>query len=228
MAERPYTVLSVAVSLDGCIDGTGPARLVLSDEADLARVAMVRAGVDAILVGAGTVRRDDPALVVRGARSGAPSPVKVVVSGRGDLDPEGAFFRRGAAEKIVYCARSRRGGVRARLGHLATIVGPRERLDLAWVSADLFRRGIRRLLVEGGASVQTQFLQADLVDELHLAVAPVFVGDPDAPRFGGAGSYPWRPGRRAALVEAQQVGDVGLMRYALSARSVVEHEGGAS
>ena len=222
MAERPYTVLSVAVSLDGCIDGTGPDRLVLSDEADLARVATVRAGVDAILVGAGTVRRDDPALVVPGSRA----PVKVVVSGRGDLDPASRFFRTGDGEKVVYCARTATAGAERRVGHLATVVGAGERLDVGEVSADLFRRGVRRLLVEGGASIQAQFLRADLVDELHLAVAPVFVGDSGAPRFAGPGTYPWRPGRRATLVEVRQVGDIGLLRYALSARCGAAGGGG--
>jgi 5-amino-6-(5-phosphoribosylamino)uracil reductase len=94
MAERPYTILSVAVSLDGYIDDTGPSRLVLSGEADLARVGEVRAGVDAILVGAATVRRDNPRLVARGGGS----PKKVVVSGRGNLAAEAAFFATGAAE----------------------------------------------------------------------------------------------------------------------------------
>ena len=214
MGERPYTILSVAVSLDGYIDDTGPSRLVLSGEADLARVGEVRAGVDAILVGAATVRRDNPRLVAPGGGS----PTKVVVSGRGDLAPGAAFFAVGAAEKVVYCARSAREDLCRRLGGLATVVGSRERLDMRWVSTDLGRRGVRRLLVEGGSSIQRQFLRADLVDELHLAVAPVFVGDPQAPRFGGAGTYPWRPGRRATLVETRQVGDVGLLRYALSTR----------
>ena len=68
MTGRPYVVLSCAMSLDGCLDGTGEDRLVLSGQADLDRVDAERAAADAILVGAGTIRRDDPRLLVRSAR----------------------------------------------------------------------------------------------------------------------------------------------------------------
>ena len=73
-------------------------------------------------------------------------------------------------------------------------------------------------MVEGGGTVHTQFLTEDLVDELQLAVAPVFVGDSEAPRFVRDGPFPWNPGRRATLVDVRQIGDVVLLRYALSSR----------
>jgi 5-amino-6-(5-phosphoribosylamino)uracil reductase len=84
--------------------------------------------------------------------------------------------------------------------------------------ADLADRGVERLMVEGGGNIHTQFLTDDLVDELQLVVAPVFVGDSDAPRFVRDGTFPWNPARRAALAEVRQIGDVVLMRYALSQR----------
>ena len=65
MSTRPYVLLSVAMSVDGRIDGPGPARLVLSGRADLDRVDAERAASDAVMVGAGTVRRDDPRLLIR-------------------------------------------------------------------------------------------------------------------------------------------------------------------
>jgi 5-amino-6-(5-phosphoribosylamino)uracil reductase len=73
-------------------------------------------------------------------------------------------------------------------------------------------------MVEGGATVLTQFLAADLVDELHLAVAPLFVGDSRAPRFVGDADFPWTSTRRATLADVRQIGDVVLLRYALSER----------
>jgi len=95
MTGRPYVVLSCAMSLDGCLDGTGEDRLVLSGEADLDRVDAERAAADAILVGAGTIRRDDPRLLVRSARRQAersargrpPQPAGVTITASGDLDP---------------------------------------------------------------------------------------------------------------------------------------------
>ena len=106
MTRRPYVVLSCAMSLDGCLDGTGEDRLVLSGVADLDRVDAERAAADAILVGAGTIRRDDPRLLVRSARRQAerrasgrpPQPAGVTVTASGDLDPAARFFTRDPGE----------------------------------------------------------------------------------------------------------------------------------
>src|SRR5271170_3456490 len=108
MAERPYVLLSVAMSVDGYIDDATDTRLILSNEADLDRVDEVRAGCDAILVGAGTIRRDNPALLVRSparrsgrvARGLPASPARVTVTGRGDLDPAGRFFTAGDGARL--------------------------------------------------------------------------------------------------------------------------------
>ena len=100
MPQRPYVLLSAAVSADGYIDDAGLGRLVLSDAADLDRVDEVRAGADAILVGAGTIRADNPRLLVRSAArrvaraaAGRPaSPIRVTLTSRGGLDPAARFF----------------------------------------------------------------------------------------------------------------------------------------
>ena len=105
-----------------------------------------------------------------------------------------------------------------RLGAVATVVDAGEPVVVRTVVEDLHGRGVRRLMVEGGGRVHTQFLTADLADELHLVVAPFFVGDSAACRFVGDGRYPWNPDRRATLVETRQIGDVVLLRYALSSR----------
>jgi 5-amino-6-(5-phosphoribosylamino)uracil reductase len=73
-------------------------------------------------------------------------------------------------------------------------------------------------MVEGGGSILTQFLTADLADELQLVIAPIFVGDSRARRFVDDGRFPWNSHRRASLAEVRQIGDVVLLRYALSSR----------
>jgi 5-amino-6-(5-phosphoribosylamino)uracil reductase len=90
------------------------------------------------------------------------------------------------------------------------------------VTEDLGARGVERLMVEGGGKVHTQFLTDNLVDELQLVVAPFFVGDSRAPRFVLDGRFPWNPGRRATLAEVRQIGDVVLLRYALSTRFQID------
>ncbi len=229
MTERPYTVLSCAISLDGCLDSAGPSRLVLSGEADLDRVDAERAAADAILVGAGTLRRDDPRLLIRSARRraerlarGLPEhPAGATVTVSGDLDPGARFFTRdghgagagdagAAAERLVYAATPAIPALRARLRGLAGIADAGDPPRLEIVLASLASRGVGRLLVEGGARLGAEFLAGGLVDELHLVIAPFFVGDPAAPRFAGPGRYP--PGR-LTLAEARPVGEVVLLRY---------------
>ncbi|MCK9894987.1 dihydrofolate reductase family protein [Frankia sp. AgB32] len=246
-ARRPYVIGSCAMSLDGRIDDAAAARLILSGPADLDRVDEVRAGCDAILVGAATVRRDDPRLAVRDAGRRAarvaaglpPSPLKVVLTASGQLAPTARVFA-GPGEVVVYRpAPSGAGpagvgpsgvgpsgvgpvdvgpvGAGGRVvagGGLTTVVlagGPR--LDVADVLADLAGRGVRRLLVEGGTSVHTAFLTAGLVDELHLVVAPFFVGDPAAPTFVGPGRFPHGVGAPLRLAEVRQLEDAVLLRY---------------
>ncbi|MHA7984365.1 RibD family protein [Rathayibacter sp. CAU 1779] len=227
MTERPYVTLSCAMSIDGYLDSTGPRRLRMSNAADLDRVDEVRAASDAIMVGASTVRRDDPRLLVRDdarrerriADGLACSPAKVTVTSSGDLPPDAAFFTTGDAARIVYCPSETEGRLCERLGDRATVIGLGERVSMAALLDDLgSRRGVRRLMVEGGGSVLTQFLTADLVDELQLVIAPFFVGAAQAPRVVGSGRFPFTPSRRARLAETRQIGDLVLLRYALSER----------
>jgi 5-amino-6-(5-phosphoribosylamino)uracil reductase len=226
VADRPYVLLSCGMSIDGYLDNATGQRLLLSNEADFDRVDAVRADCDAILVGAGTVRQDDPRLLVRSqarraervARGLPPTPVKVTVTGRCDLDPSARFFALGDIDKLVYCASPVLDEARRRLGRVATVVDGGEPVDLRWMLTDLHARGVGRLMVEGGGTIHTQFLTADLVDELHLVIAPFFVGDSRAPRFVGDGRFPWGPDRRAELAGIRQIGDVVLLRYALSDR----------
>jgi 5-amino-6-(5-phosphoribosylamino)uracil reductase len=233
MDERPYTVLSCGVSLDGFIDSTRMHRLRLSNDADFDRVDGVRARCDAILVGAATVRNDNPRLLVRARtrqqnrveQGGDPSPVKVTVTGGGQLDPRSAFFTAGDVQKLVYCPTAAVDATRERLGPAATIVDGGDPVTMRGVTADLYARGVRSLMVEGGQCMHTQFLTGDLADELHLVVAPFFVGDDAARRFVSAGRFPWNPCRRAALAEVRQIDDVVLMRYALSPRFCADRIG---
>lgn len=214
------------MSLDGYLAGATRRRLLLSNDADFDRVDQVRAGCDAILVGAATVRMDDPRLLVRApqrraaraAQGRPPSPTKVTVTGGADLDPGARFFTDGDVERLVYCASSAVETARGRLGKLATVVDGGQPVDLAWMARDLHERGVRRLMVEGGGTVHTQFLTGNLADELNLAVAPFFVGDHRARRFVDDGRFPFHPERRARLAEVRQLGDVVLLRYALSDR----------
>jgi 5-amino-6-(5-phosphoribosylamino)uracil reductase len=144
------------------------------------------------------------------------------VTSSGDLPADAAFFTSGDVEKIVYCPRAGARRLQSRLGDAATVVELGEQVTMTAVLDDLAGRGTERLMVEGGGKLLTQFLAADLVDELHLVIAPFFVGEAQAPRVVGPARFPWTAARRAVLADTRQIGDVVLLRYALSDRVVMD------
>ena len=212
MSERPYVILSCAVSLDGRLDDASPRRLLLSNDADFDRVDALRATCDAILVGAGTVRADNPRLLVRSAERRAArvahgesaSPLRVVLSASGDLDRSAAVFTAQPSD-----ASSGADSTDSAEPVETTVVSG----ALGDILDDLAKRGVRRLMVEGGASVLSRFLAADLADELQIATAPFLVGDPAAPRAFGDDAFPQSPRRRMILADSHSLGDVVYARY---------------
>lgn len=224
MTHRPRVLLSCAVSIDGYIDDTSASRLLLSNDADFDRVDAVRADHDAILVGANTIRRDNPRLLIRSERrrhqreaaGRPPNPIKVTLTRSGDLCPGANFFTTGDGPKLVYTTAATAPKLAATLQPHATVIDAGEPCDLHWMLADLADRGIQRLMVEGGGHLHTQFLTANLADELHLAIAPFFVGNHTAPRFAYDGTYPFTTYHRMRLLDAHPIGDVAFLHYQLT------------
>ncbi len=233
--SRPYLLLSCATSADGYLDDASPRRLILSGPADLDRVDEVRAGCDAILVGAQTVRNDNPRLLIRDPRRSArrtarglpPHPARVTLTATGDLDPAARFFAPGAP-RLVYCATPALARARTRLGDSAVLIDAGDPLSLGFMLTDLAERAGPRALVEGGARVLGDFLAAGLADELHLAVAPFFVADParpapaSAPRPDLPNPIPTSPffspnntTSPMTLAGVSRVGEIALLRYLL-------------
>ena len=234
--NSPYVLISCAMSVDGHIDDSSPVRLVLSGEADLDRVDELRASCDAIIVGANTVRRDDPRLLIRSPRrqaarvaAGKPAhPLRVTLTASGDLDPYARFFTQPAspgpigAEPVlaggtpfVYCASPAFPAAVDRLGERAEIIDAGDPVSVSFMLTDLSKRGVARVLAEGGSHLLNDLLTEGLADELHLAVAPFFVGDGSAPPFALPGRYPAGPGDRMTLASVGRAGDMVVMRYLL-------------
>jgi riboflavin-specific deaminase-like protein len=219
---RPYVLLSCATSADGYLDDASERRLILSGPADLARVDEVRAGCDAIGVGAETIRRDNPRLLIRdpalraarAARGKPEHPARVTLTATGDLDPEARFFAPGAP-RLVYCATPALAKARARLGNAAVLIDAGDPLSVDFLLKDLAERAVARLLVEGGAQVLSEFLARDLADQLDLAIAPFFIADPRAPRLNLPHPDPDGPDSPMTLADISRLGDVVLLRYLL-------------
>ena len=173
---------SVALSGDGYMDDRSPRRLILSTPADWREVMRLRAWADAILVGAETVRRDDPSLTVRDealrrerlAANRPADPAKVTLSRSLRLAPASNFFTAGSGARIVFTDNA----AASPLETAAEIVRIPD-LSAARILTELEKRGFERLLVEGGPRTLGLFFAEGLVDTLRMAVNPaVRVGDP--------------------------------------------------
>lgn len=212
-------ILSAAVSLDGYLDDASPDRLKLSSPEDWAAVAKLRAECDAILVGAQTVRSDNPSLVIRdpglraerAARGMAEDIMKVTITGSGCLDPASDFFTQGAGRKVVFAA----GGadVSALEALPDTEVIRMEVITAAGIAEKLAQRGVGVLMVEGGGRVLSMFLREGCVDRMRIAVAPLFVGDARAPRFVTDGKFPWNNDNRLVPASVELLGDTTVTWY---------------
>ena len=175
IAVRACVVGRIVQTLDGRIATSGGASFWIGGKEDVLHTHRLRALSDAVIVGAGTVRADDPLLTTR--HCSGPSPVRVVIDTERRLAGDRRVFA-GDPSTFLFCAADRDGD--SQVGDAEVLRAPRSPaggLDLAAVVAALAGRGLRRLLVEGGGITVSRFLAAGLFDRLHVTVAPLLLGD---------------------------------------------------
>lgn len=202
---RPFVTWKLASTLDGrtaAADGTS--RWITGPDARAA-VHALRAERDAVLVGGGTLRADDPHLAARGIE-GATQPLRVVLDRRAEV-PLTARVLDDAAPTLVVVAEGTdaRRLVDAGVDVLAVPAGP-DGLDVAAVLAGLHERGVRSVLLEGGARVAASCIAADLVDEVVAHIAPALLGA-GAPVLGDAGITTITEALRLTTTDVVRLGD---------------------
>ena len=169
---RPFVIAQLGQSLDGRIaTPTGESRWINKDAA-LDHVHRIRASVDAVMVGVGTVVADNPYLNVRRVEGRNPARVVIDPNGRVPLDAR-CFDGADGARRLIIRAVDAPVPPGVEVIRLAAIGG---RLDPNAINAALYARGLRRTLLEGGASTVSAFIDARAVDRLHVLVAPVILG----------------------------------------------------
>lgn len=170
--DRPAFVIGqLGQSLDGRIaTATGRSHYINGPEA-IRHLHRLRALVDAVVVGIGTVLADDPLLTVR--QVNGPSPARVVIDPNGRLPPEARLLAADGSPILVLQTRDqpRPAGVMP-----VTIAPSDGRLDPVDIVEALAARGFRRLLIEGGAGTVSNFLSAGAINRLHVCVAPIMIG----------------------------------------------------
>ncbi|MFC4494917.1 bifunctional diaminohydroxyphosphoribosylaminopyrimidine deaminase/5-amino-6-(5-phosphoribosylamino)uracil reductase RibD [Streptomyces ovatisporus] len=205
--QRPYVVWKYAASLDGrSAAADGSSRWITSDAAR-ADVHRLRARTDAVIVGSGTARADDPQLAVRGV-SGAVQPLRVVIDTAATAVRPGARVLDGTAPTLIAVAQE---ASTAELGDAAEVLrlpraeGGRRGLDLTALLEELYGRGVRSVLLEGGPTLAGSFVEEGLVDEVIGYVAPVLLGAGPA-ALGDAGIAAVAQALRLQMTESVRIG----------------------
>ena len=205
--ERPFVTLKLAASLDGYMASAAGQQEWLTGEAARAFVRELRIEHDAVMVGAGTVRVDDPQLTVRPAHHRLHDYLRVVACESGGIDLASRVLeeRSGYARTVVLAPGGTRDGFDALGGVAETIfVGgaSARQLDLEAALRALHARGVQSLLCEGGPTLASRLIARGLVDRFHWLIAPRLLrGEGAVPALGGADLSAIRPGLRFERVE---------------------------
>lgn len=201
-------IVNAAMTADGKIALRGAQPLAISDPADFARVHQLRAKVDAILVGIGTVLADDPHLTARTTPPPSRQPLRVILDSKGQTPPNAQVLD-AAAKTVIFTGK----GQGRRWPNAETVELNEGRIDLRLALRELQARKVETLLVEGGATIIGAFLRSGLVNEMTTFIAPMVVG-------GGAPSLVEGPGAtdkehvlKLKVAEVAPLGAGVLIRY---------------
>ena len=203
----PHVIVNCAMTADGKIAGRERKQVRISSPEDLERVKQLRAQVDAVLVGVGTVLADDPHLTVKGLLP-EKNPLRVILDSQGRT-PQSAQVLDTRARTLIAtaecCARNWPGAEVVRLG--------KERVDLARLMGELDRREVRTLLVEGGGETIYSFFSAGLVDEYRVFVGSKVLGGRRSPTPADGEGFEDQRCLSLRLLRVDQLGDGVLLSY---------------
>ena len=210
VTDRPWVALKLATSVDSRVaDHQGRSRWI-SGEPARAWVQWLRAGFDAILVGATTVAEDDPSLTVRGPVTPRVAPVRIVLDGALSVSAESRLVREPGPAVIVLTAPECAGSEKAAALRAAgvEVLGHR---SVAAALKTLRARGIERLLVEGGGRTASAFVEAGCVDRFYRVESPVWLGSDGRDAFPGLASRNLGDAPRWAVLERRALGSDTLV-----------------
>ena len=221
--ERPFVCMNMAMTADGKITSAAREYPGFTSRHDRVTMDRIRAEADAVLVGAGTLRADDPPLQIRDEEMrayrrslGKPEGLwNVVLTASAAIDPDSRFFRdERAAGRIVATVDGAPAGRVEALARRAEVwrVG-RDRVDLQELLRRLRARGVGRLLVEGGGETNWEVVRGDLLDELYVTVVPALLGGRDAPTLLEGEGLSVDARRRLSLLAIERRDDEIYLRF---------------
>jgi len=190
--DRPFTFINSAMSADGKISTKKRRQVKISGNADFDRVDELRATSDGVMVGIGTILADDPSLTVKSeerrkrrvADGKDENPARIVVDSKARIPLTADVFKKGVGKRIVIVSKAApTEKVEALKEKADVIVAGDHEVDLKEMARGLKKRGIDRLMVEGGATLNWAMARAGLVDEISVFVGNIIIGGREAPTF---------------------------------------------
>jgi 2,5-diamino-6-(ribosylamino)-4(3H)-pyrimidinone 5'-phosphate reductase len=220
--KKPFIFINSAMSLDGKLSTFERKQVKISNKEDFERVDRLRAESDAVMVGSNTAVGDDPKLTVKSealrkqrlAKGLTENPAKVMVGSIKNLKTESDFLDYGNAEKIIFTFEKENTEKIAALKKKAKVFVLERGKDNIYEMADiLYGLGIRRLMVEGGGTLNYEVLEAGLVDEIYVAVGPKIFGGESAPTLADGEGLKYENAVDLQLLDTQKMGDVVVLKY---------------
>ncbi|PXF57489.1 MAG: 2,5-diamino-6-(ribosylamino)-4(3H)-pyrimidinone 5'-phosphate reductase [Candidatus Methanogaster sp.] len=188
---RPYLFINAAMSADGKISSYTRKQIPISGEVDFRRVDRLKYGVDAIMVGIGTVLSDDPSLTVKSEElrkerqdlGTDENPIRIVADSLARTPVDSDILMKGTGRRIILASESAPGMRLERLSEAGAeiVVAGEHRVDLASALGRLYEMGVRRLMVEGGGSLNWSLLSQGLVDKVYVYVGNMILGGESSP-----------------------------------------------
>ncbi|MBC7109702.1 MAG: 2,5-diamino-6-(ribosylamino)-4(3H)-pyrimidinone 5'-phosphate reductase [Archaeoglobi archaeon] len=187
---KPYVIVNSAMSMDGKISTVERVQTRISSEWDRKRVDALRASADAIMVGIGTVLSDDPSLTVKSEKLRRKrisegmdeNPLRVVVDSKLRIPENAEILQKGAGKRLIFTTSLAPKEKIDKISRFAEVlIAGEERVDLRRAMEELHRRGVRRVLVEGGGTLIFSLLRENLVDEISVYIGNFVIGGESAP-----------------------------------------------
>jgi 2,5-diamino-6-(ribosylamino)-4(3H)-pyrimidinone 5'-phosphate reductase len=219
--NRPFVFINVAMTADGKIDTFERKGAAISSSRDKERVDQLRASADAVMVGGRTLLDEDPKLTVktealregRVARGLPPNPIKVGVVTQAKINADSQFLNAGPADVVIFTTRrtSKKYLALLKSRRVDVYVDDAEKVNLQRALATLKDLGIKRLMVEGGGTLNFELMRLGLVDEVTAYVAPLVFGGESAPTMVAGSGLKRSEAIPLKLIEVETWDDNGLL-----------------
>lgn len=222
MEGYPYVIINTATSIDGKISTPNRQQTILSNNEDFEIVDKIRSEVDAILIGHTTLIQDDPRLTVKNEtyieeriqQNKSPQPMKVVISPDCKIPLTSNFLQDGDSEKLIFTTQEAHSeDIQTRLPFANVSKHDSSRVNILKLAKELYKNGVKKLLVEGGGGINFSFIQSGLVDEIRVAISNCIIGGSNSPSLADGFGFDNEDIKQFELVNVDVLHQVIIANY---------------